>query len=52
MTQSAINAQVEAIKQATENALRSKASAMKFLIDAGILKEEKKKQSNLEKVKK
>ena len=42
MTQIAISTQIEAIKQATEEALKSKESAHKFLVDAGIIKEEKK----------
>jgi hypothetical protein len=41
MTQIAIQSQVEAIKKATAKALQSKESALKFLTDAGILKEEK-----------
>jgi hypothetical protein len=41
MTQTAINTQIEAIKQATQEALKSKESAHKFLVDAGIIKEKK-----------
>ena len=41
MTQIAVQTQVEAIKKATEKALQSKEAALKFLTDAGILKEEK-----------
>ncbi len=39
MTQSAIQEQVNAIKTATDNALKSKEAAKKFLIDAGIVRE-------------
>ena len=39
MTQIAINQQIEAIKQITAEVTKSKESALKFLIDAGILKE-------------
>ena len=41
MTQTAIQLQVEAIKKATEKALESKESAMKFLVEAGIIRDEK-----------
>jgi hypothetical protein len=41
MTQTAVNTQIEAIKQATQDALKSKESAHKFLVDAGIIKEKK-----------
>jgi len=41
MTQFAIQAQIEAINKATEKAAKSKESAKKFLIDAGIIKDEK-----------
>jgi hypothetical protein len=34
-----IQEQIEAVKQATENASKSKESARQFLVDAGILKE-------------
>lgn len=34
--------QIEAIKRVTEEALKSKESALKLLVDAGIVKEEKK----------
>jgi len=40
MTQIAIQTQIEAIKKATEKALQSKEAALKFLTDAGIIKEE------------
>jgi hypothetical protein len=39
MTDLAIQKQIDAIKRATTEALKSKESARKFLIDAGILKE-------------
>lgn len=39
MTQIAINTQVNAIKKATQDALKSKESALKFLMDAGIVKD-------------
>ncbi|HEY4065223.1 MAG TPA: hypothetical protein VGM30_25155 [Puia sp.] len=45
MTQIAIQQQIEAIRQATADALRSKESARQFLIDAGIIKDDKKQQS-------
>lgn len=45
MTQIAIQSQIEAIKKATEKALKSKKSVLKFLTDAGILNEEKKTKS-------
>lgn len=41
MTQITIQTQIEAVKKATEKALQSKESALKFLTDAGILKDEK-----------
>ncbi len=41
MTQIAIDQQVEAIKKVTQEALKTKESALKFLIDAGIIKEKK-----------
>ena len=41
MTEVAIQRQIEAIKQATQEALETKESALKFLIDAGIVKEKK-----------
>ena len=41
MSHSSIQNQIEAIRQATANALKSKESAMKFLVDAGIIKQEK-----------
>lgn len=39
MTQIAINQQIEAIKDVTREALKSQEAAMKFLVDAGIVKE-------------
>jgi hypothetical protein len=44
MTQSAIQRQIEVIRQASAEARKSKESARQFLIDAGIIKEEKKAQ--------
>jgi hypothetical protein len=41
MTQIAINQQIEAIKKVTQEALKTKESALKFLVDAGIIKEKK-----------
>ena len=41
MTQVAIQIQVDAIRKATEKALKSKETALKFLTDAGILRDEK-----------
>ena len=52
MTQIAIQTQVDAIKKATEKALRSKETALKFLTDAGILKDEKSSKIEKEKEKK
>lgn len=43
MTQIAIQQQIDAIEQATAEALKSKESARQFLIDAGIIKDDKKK---------
>ena len=47
MTQVAIQAQIEAINKATEKAAQSKESAKKFLIDAGIIKDEKQQPKTL-----
>ncbi len=44
MTQTAINTQIEVIKQATQEALKSKEAAHKFLVDAGIVKEKKEEE--------
>ncbi len=41
MTQIAINQQIEALKKVTREALKTKESALKFLVDAGIVKEKK-----------
>ncbi len=49
MNQPDVQAQVEAIRKATEKALQSKESTLKFLKDAGILKEEKPKPEIKEK---
>jgi len=38
MTQIAIDQQIEAIKKVTQEALKSPETALKFLIDAGIIK--------------
>jgi hypothetical protein len=50
MTKAAIQEQVDIIRAATQNATRSKEAAQKFLVDAGIIKDEtkdaKKKRSN------
>jgi hypothetical protein len=45
MTQSAIQKQIEVIRQASAEARKSKESARQFLIDAGIIKEGKKTQT-------
>ena len=39
MTEQAIQKQIDLYKRASEKALRSKESAHKFLVDAGIVKE-------------
>jgi hypothetical protein len=49
MTQSAIQKQIEVIRQASAEARKSKESARQFLIDAGIIKKEKKSQAAPEK---
>ena len=41
MTQAAIQQQIEAIRQASAEALKSKETARQFLIDAGIIKDKK-----------
>lgn len=43
MTDIAIQRQIDAIKRVAEEALKSKESSLKFLIDAGIIKEESKR---------
>ena len=40
MNQVTVQTQINAIRQATEKALKSKESALKFLVDAGIVKDE------------
>jgi hypothetical protein len=45
MTEIAIQKQIDAIKRGTEAALKSKKTALKFLIDAGILKDKKQSHS-------
>jgi hypothetical protein len=42
MTQAAIQEQVNIIRAATQNATKSKEAAQKFLVDAGIIKNETK----------
>lgn len=42
MNQSTIQAQIDVINKATSIAIQSKEAAKKFLIDAGILKDENK----------
>ena len=42
MAQNAIQKQIDIIRQASAGARKSRESARQFLIDAGILKEEKK----------
>ena len=49
MTQVTIQSQVEVINKATEKAAKSKESAKKFLIDAGIIKDEKQQSKTKEK---
>lgn len=41
MSESSIKKHVETIQKATQKALRSKKSALKFLVDAGIVKKSK-----------
>ncbi len=54
MSPTAIQEQVNIIKMATEKALQSKEAALKFLVNAGIISQEKDKQlsNSEEKVKK
>jgi hypothetical protein len=47
MTQIAINQQIEAIKKVTQEALKTKESALKFLVDAGIVKAKKKSSHSI-----
>lgn len=49
MTDFAIQEQIKAIKKATNNALKSKTAARKFLSDAGILKEKDSSKSDKKK---
>jgi hypothetical protein len=49
MTQSAIQEQVDAIRKATDKALKSKEAANKFLIDAGIIKKQEIKTTSKKK---
>ncbi len=44
MTQTAIQRQIEIIRQASAEARKSKESARQFLIEAGIIKDEQKKK--------
>ncbi len=43
MQQTAIQSQVEAIKKATQIASKSKEAALKFLVDAGIVRQDTQK---------
>lgn len=52
MTQVAIQAQVDAIKKATEKALKSRETALKFLMDAGIVSGKDKNATASKQVKK
>ena len=45
MTADAIQKQIETIKKVTEEALKSPESARKLLVDAGIIKDDKKKDN-------
>lgn len=49
MTQPSVQAQVESIRKVTEKVLQSKETTLKFLQDAGIIKEEKPKEKIKEK---
>ena len=49
MTQIAIQEQIEAIRQASAEALKSKEKALQLLIDAGIIKDEKKETATFKK---
>ena len=51
MTDIAIQEQITAIKKATAKALKSKASARKFLTDAGIIKQANSLRSSAKKKK-
>jgi hypothetical protein len=45
MTQKEIQETIDAIRQASKEARKSKESARQFLVDAGIIKDEKKQDS-------
>ena len=47
MNPTAIQEQVNVIKMATEKALQSKEAALKFLVSAGIISQEKDKQQSI-----
>lgn len=49
MTQPSIQAQVDSIKKVTEKILQSKETTLKFLQDAGIIKEERPKEKSKDK---
>ena len=49
MTQIAIQQQIEVIRKASAEALKSKETARQFLIDAGIIKDQKKIKSSAKK---
>ena len=46
MTETAIKEQIKAIERATEKAMKSKETALKFLQDAGIIKTHAAAQTN------
>ena len=52
MTQIAVQAQIDIIDKATKQAIKTKESAIKFLVDAGIMEQPniKKSKTNLTKV--
>jgi hypothetical protein len=45
MQQTAIQSQIEAIKKATQIASKSKEAALKFLVDAGIVRQDSPKET-------
>lgn len=45
MTSQTAQQQIETIKQVTEEALKTKETALKLLVDAGIIKDEKPKET-------
>lgn len=49
MTQTAIQRQIEVIRQASAEARRSKETARQFLIDAGIIKDNSKEKATAKK---